>query len=202
MAPQRHQQRHQISQRTEARQSRRDKNKAKKRVRRAFYLSASGIIGGLIIISLFLPSTLSPRQADPIQNYTSTEIIPEGTDYSGYESIPPTFGPHWPTGADWGIHTEEIPEERQVANLAQGGILIQYNEADESLVNQLTGFAENQSDFPCYLIVAPYAGMAYKIAVTAWGTRDTLESFDEDRLQRFVDAFKGSGPEPVACTPK
>ena len=93
-------------------------------------------------------------------------IIPEGSDYFGYASQPPTYGPRWPTGAEWGVYTTEelepeevIPEQRQLANLAEGGVLIQYNSEDQELIGQLTQFAQGQPNFPCYLIVAPYPSM-------------------------------------------
>lgn len=128
-------------------------------------------------------------------------IIPEGQPYLGYASSPPTYGPHWPTGAAWGVRTEDIPDERQVRNLAEGGVLIQYNTEDEELIDQLEQFALRQSDFPCYLIVAPFERMDTTIAVTAWGAIETMDEYDEERLQEFVDTFRGTGPDLASCTP-
>ena len=175
------------------------RRKARKRLRRWIYLGASGTIGLLIIVSLFLPQfQVNPRSTGVVEPF---EIIPEGIDYLGYDGSPPNYGPHWPTGADWGIYTEDIPNERQVANLAQGGILIQYNTEDGDLIEQLTQFAQNQANYPCYLIVAPYPAMESTVAVTAWGALDTLEEYDAERLQQFVDLYRGQGPENVPCTP-
>lgn len=128
-------------------------------------------------------------------------IIPEGQPYLGYGTSPPTYGPHWPTGAAWGIRTEDIPDERQVRNLAEGGVLIQYNTDDPELIDMLEQFARSQSDFPCYLIVAPFTRMETAIAVTAWGALETMDVYDEGLLQQFVDTFRGTGPDPVDCTP-
>ena len=39
------------------------------------------------------------------------------------------------------------------------------------------------------------------ISVTAWGTMVTMEEYDEEQLQQFVDSFRGNGPQTVPCTP-
>ena len=119
--------------------------------------------------------------------------------FTGYSSAPPTSGPHWGAPAPWGIHSEPLPNEWQVHNLEHGGVMIQYNTEDQNLITQLRRFAQKQSDFPCFLIVAPYPDMQFPVAVTAWGVRDTMESYDEARLQEFVDAYLNKGPERLPC---
>ena len=113
------------------------RQKARKRLRRWIYLGASATIGFLIILSFFLPQIqVNPRQTGDVDPFT---IIPESPDSPiAYASLPPTYGPRWPEGADWGISTEDIRDERQVANLAQGGVLIQYDTQDQELIDQLT----------------------------------------------------------------
>ena len=56
-------------------------------------------------------------------------------------------------------------------------------------------------DSPCYLIVAPFERMEATIAVTAWGAIETMDVYDEEQLQEFVDTFRGTGPELVSCAP-
>ena len=92
--------------------------------------------------------------------------------------------------------------------------MIQYNTEDLEPIRKLRQFARSQSNFPCYLIVAPYPDMSSTIALTAWpgkpgtltsdstylpGVLDTMEAYDEERLQAFVDAYRGQGPERVPC---
>lgn len=196
----RHQRRSQAVRRAVQRQERRGRNQARRRGRRWLYWIASGTIGALIIISFTITSL-----PVPVTNVPSGEeamaIIPEGQPYLGYASSPPTYGPHWPTGAAWGVRADDIPDERQVRNLAEGGVLIQYNTDDQELINQLEQFASSQGDFPCYLIVAPFARMEAAIAVTAWGAIETMDVYDEERLQEFVDTFRGIGPELTSCAP-
>lgn len=206
MAQRRHQQSRGAARRADVRADRRDRHQARKRVRRYLYLGFSAVIGILITISLFLPSLgggFGGGQAgtNQLASAVASQIIPDGTDYFGYSSSPPTYGPHWPTGASWGVHTEDIRDERQVRNLAEGGILIQYDTDDQELIDTLTEFAERQVNYPCYLIVAPYTGLTSPIVATAWGTMESMDEYDADRLQQFVDSFRGQGPNPVPCTP-
>ena len=191
--------RRQAERRAIQREDRRARHQARRRLRRWMYLGISGVIAILVTISLFLPQLPFGRG----QGGTGSllEVIPEGTDYFGYATLPPTFGPHWPEGAAWGVHTEEIRNERQVRNLASGGVLIQYNTDDQELIDTLTQFAKSQPDFPCYLIVAPYSDMESTIAVTAWGAPDNMEEYDEERIQQFSDIYRGQGPDPEPCTP-
>ena len=130
--------------------------------------------------------------------------IEEGAPFDAYNSVPPTSGPHWPvtstTPASWGIYTTPIPNERQLHNLEHSGIMIQYNTEDQGLINQLIRFAQRQRNFPCFLVVAPYPDMPFTIALTAWGVRDTMDAYDDSRLQGFVNAYREKGPERVRCT--
>ena len=153
---------------------------------------------GLATLAVALSSCSSgPGEKFPDQG---NQHIADEQSFSGYSSAPATSGPHWDTPAGWGIHPEPLPNERQIHNLEHGGIMIQYNTEDQELITQLRRFAQKQSDFPCFLVVAPYPDMQFTVAVTAWGVRDTMASYDEERLQEFVDAYIRKGPERVPCT--
>lgn len=120
------------------------------------------------------------------------EHIPSAiTPHIAYNSKPPTSGPHLDPKADWGIHDEQIPDELQLHNLEDGGVLIQYDcdEQDCSdLVNQLTAVAKKYKD---KVILAPYSGLDQKIALTAWNRIDTFAEFDEKRITAFINSFRG-----------
>ena len=137
-------------------------------------------------------------------------------DFNGYNSIPPTSGPHWPVPAPWGIYIDPVPNERQVHNLEHGGVIIQYNTDDSELIKRIWQFARRQPGFPCHIIVAPYPDMNFTIAATAWpgkpavtvggspkyldGARDTMDTLDVNRLQLFIDAYRNRGPERIPCS--
>ncbi len=171
-----------------------------------------GILG-LILLSVALSACSGSGPGETFQNQGAQHIADDAT-FDGYNSVPPTSGPHWGAPAPWGISTSPLPNERQVHNLEHGGVIIQYNTEDQELINNLTRFAQKQPNFPCFLIVAPYPDMPFTIAITAWpgkpalppsqptyldGVRDTMDAYDEERLQEFISAYREKGPERVRC---
>ncbi|MDF1514279.1 MAG: DUF3105 domain-containing protein [Anaerolineae bacterium] len=106
-----------------------------------------------------------------------------------YNSYPPTSGPHYDGLASWGIHKSPIPNELQVHNLEDGGVVVQYNCPDgcTDLVSQLTKVVES---FDHDVILAPYPDMEFRIALTAWNRLETLDEFDEARIMKFIREFK------------
>ena len=105
-----------------------------------------------------------------------------------YNSDPPTSGPHLPYIAPWGIHTKPLPRELQVHNLEDGGVLVQYNCECPDLVEQLRNVVRR---YDRYVILAPYPGMSSRIALTAWTRLETLDEFNERRVARFIEAYRG-----------
>jgi hypothetical protein len=107
-----------------------------------------------------------------------------------YNSDPPTSGPHMPSIAPWGIHTEPVSRELQVHNLEDGGVLVQYHclAGCPELVQQLKTVVGR---YDARVILAPQPGMRARIALTAWTRIDTLDEFDEKRITRFIDAYRG-----------
>ena len=45
--------------------------------------------------------------------------------------------------------------------------------------------------YPTQVIAAPYPKMKPLIALTAWTRIDRLNKFDEKRIVRFIEAYKG-----------
>jgi len=105
-----------------------------------------------------------------------------------YNSDPPTSGPHLPYIAPWGVHTRPIPRELQVHNLEDGGVMVQYNCECPDLAAKLKAVVQR---YEKNVILAPYPGMTHKIALTAWTRLDVLEEFDEGRIKRFIEAYRG-----------
>jgi hypothetical protein len=128
-----------------------------------------------------LPGVSFPDQGNlHIQLETDTHVP--------YNSDPPTSGPHMPYVAPWGVHTEPVSKELQVHNLEDGGVVVQYNCECPDLVAKLKAVVDR---YDRHVILAPYPGMKHKIALTAWTRLDTLDEFDEARVTRFIEAYRG-----------
>jgi hypothetical protein len=129
-----------------------------------------------------------PKPGQAVADIGNAHIEPPATGQ--YNSTPPTSGPHYHQLARWGIHSEPIPNELQVHNLEDGGVMVQYDcpEGCEDLVEGLSAIV---SQYDEQVILAPYPGIGSRIALTAWGRIDTFDEFDEDRVAQFIKAFRG-----------
>jgi hypothetical protein len=127
-----------------------------------------------------LPGAKAPDQGN--------RHVQSGESHEAYNTDPPTSGSHLPYIAPWGVHTRPIQLELQVHNLEDGGVVIQYNCECSDLVEQLRKIVQN---YDKQVILAPYPSMKTRIALTAWTRIDILENFDERRIRRFIDAYRG-----------
>jgi hypothetical protein len=147
-------------------------------------------VGLLIALVFGIPmyETLRPKPGEVLAFEGQQHILYPET--ATYETRPPTSGPHYPQLARWGIHDEPIANELQVHNLEDGGVMVQYNcpTGCEELVTQLESVVSRYHE---NVILAPYPDMEARIALTAWRRLDTLETFDEQRIVNFIEAYKG-----------
>lgn len=129
------------------------------------------------------------RPGEFVPSLGNDHVATPETPHIPYNSDPPTSGPHVPYLAPWGVHTQPIPKELQVHNLEDGGVLVQYNCTDcPELVAKLQAIVARYRD---HVILAPYPNMPKRIALTAWTRIDAFDEFDERRIARFIDAYRG-----------
>lgn len=150
------------------------------------------VIGGAIILLLIVGfvafNESQPEPGESVADLGNRHIQPPQT--ATYNSTPPTSGPHYGNLARWGIHEEPVPNELQVHNLEDGGVMVQYNCPDgcEDLVQQLEDVV---STYEAGVILAPYPDMDSRIALTAWTRILKLDEFDEQRITNFINAYRG-----------
>lgn len=147
------------------------------------------VVSGLLLVSAYWAyEKLTERVTWISVPSLPSPHIPLGAPHPPYNSDPPTSGPHTDGLARWGVHTEPIPKERQVHNLEDGGVVINYSCQDcPDLVRLLTAIAERYDR----VVLAPYSGLDRKIALTAWGKIDTFDEFDEARIVKFIKTHIG-----------
>ena len=126
-----------------------------------------------------------------IENVDSELIEDINSPHEPYSSIPPTSGAHVASGAAWGVHSDPIPNEVQVANLLDGGVIVQYNcvagtaECDQ-LVSALTAVYERYSG--AKIILAPGPAIAdARVALTALNRLEKLKSYRERPVVDFIE---------------
>jgi hypothetical protein len=132
---------------------------------------------------------------------------PHVTGGVDYPDPPPTSGEHDPCWAPWGVHDDELPDERWVHNLEHGGVVLLYNCdggssagpdgcADE--VAELAASVEARGQFG---ILTPYSLLPARFAAVAWGHRYVTDCFDPDALSSFWDSHVNQAPESVTADP-
>jgi hypothetical protein len=151
------------------------------------------VIVGLIPLQVFVLQNLFDRPPGQAIDNVNSELIEDiNTPHEPYSSIPPTSGPHVASGAAWGVHSDPIPNEVQVANLVDGGVIAQYNcvrgtSECADVVDALTAIFERYPE--AKLVVAPGPAVAdARIALTALNRLEKLESYRERPIVKFIEA--------------
>jgi len=147
------------------------------------------VVGGLL--ALILWEILTPQPGEYVPSQGNAHIAEAQMGDFVYNTLPPTSGPHLGSLARWGVHDEPIPNELQVHNLEDGGVIVNYDcpEGCPDLVAQMEEVVEHYDEG---VILAPYPGMDTRIALTAWQRIDQFEGFDAERIERFVHAYRGA----------
>lgn len=153
-------------------------------------LGGGAIVVAVAVAGWFAYQSWANLPGTPVPSLGNTHIQSPTDPHPPYNSDPPTSGPHVPYTAPWGIHTIPVPREVQVHNLEDGGVAMQYNcpQGCPDLVEKLRAIV---SRYDRYVLLAPYPGMDRRIALTAWGRIDKFDEFDERRITRFIETYKG-----------
>jgi len=147
------------------------------------------VLGGLVA-AVGVWWVARPRPGTYIPNQGNAHLATLGESHQPYNSDPPTSGPHLGGGmGPWGISSQPIPKELLVHNLEDGGVVIHYGCTDcPDLVERLEAIARR---YGRHLVMAPYPGLKTRIALTAWTRIDVFDEFDEGRIVRFIEAYRG-----------
>ncbi|MEK9157029.1 MAG: DUF3105 domain-containing protein [Patescibacteria group bacterium] len=156
-------------------------------MRKRSFISALWLIP-LLLAGLIIWSIAQPKPGESLDSLGNQHIATIEETHGPYNSKPPTSGPHLNQKAPWGVSEEQLPDELQVHNLEDGGVIIHYDPAiDTGTVMQLTNLVER---YPDKVILEPYAGMDKPIVMTAWTKIDKLDTYDEERIAAFISAYR------------
>lgn len=171
---------------------RRAAERAARRRRRTLQTVAwvSGALALVILVGYLVVRGSTSLPGQPVPNMGNAHLQPGEKSPVPYNSRPPTSGPHYGTLAEWGVHDQPIPDEVMVHNLEDGGVGVWYHCPDgcPELVDQLKAIVQRYED---KVLMAPYPDMDTRIALTAWNRIDKFDEFDEARIVRFIEAFRG-----------
>ncbi len=149
------------------------------------------IIAG--IVALIVWSATRPRPGQTMPNQGNRHLQALTDPHEPYNSKPPTSGPHLGNKAPWGISDKQIPDELQIHNLEDGGVIVHYDPAQvsTSTIRELTDIVS-----PYYLkgkniILEPYANLDSPIVLTAWTRLIKLPAPDKIAIEQFISAYIG-----------
>lgn len=114
-----------------------------------------------------------------------------------YNSNPPTSGWHSSQPAEWGVYKEELADETVIHNLEHGGVWISYkSDIPEEVRKKLENFYEKWGR---KVIIAPRSKNDSDIALAAWNRLDkfNIAEYSDERVEKFIKAFRNKGPEFV-----
>lgn len=92
-------------------------------------------------------------------------------------------------------HEEDLQEAEGAEGIESEVLEEDLWESEEcrGLVSLLSGVYEKKGKSK--IIVIPRPSLDTRIALTAWGRIDKFWDFDEERITKFIDAFRDKGPE-------
>ena len=121
-----------------------------------------------------------------------TDIFP-----AGYNTVPPTSGPHWPQWSNCGFFNHHLPDELLVHNLEHGNIIVSYNFTDGARIEALRTAVSTIPLAEEFAIVRRYDAIPEgMVAITTWGVLDRMMGVDAERIAEFFRDYPGNtGPE-------
>ena len=200
-----------VGNKKEVRRQRRQVEKAQ-RARAA--LREKIMVGGGLAVIVLLVGVVLFQQVNPA-NQPGTAVLDQGNQHLSavdephvpYNTTPPTSGPHMPGLWKWGVSEEPVPNEWQIHNLEDGGVVIQYDCPDgcPDITAELTALVSetllsrqfaNPTTGETHLILAPYSGFrdlpasnGSRIALTAWTRILYLDTVDREKILEFMRAY-------------
>lgn len=144
----------------------------------------------VVVISLIAWSATRPRPGESVADQGNQHLASGTEQHVAYNTTPPTSGPHLNQKAAWGISDARLPDELQVHNLEDGGVIIHYDPAkvDDATKTSLANIVNRYTD---KVILEPYADLETPIILTAWTKIDKLQAFDESEITSFIAAYRG-----------
>src|SRR3990167_2118010 len=119
--------------------------------------------------------------------------ISQGTSGSGYNSNPPSSGPHWQGPAKNGFYYSALPDQQLIHNLEHGHIWIAYKpDAGDEIKSKLKEIAQKED---WKVVVAPREANDSRIALVAWGRVLKMDEPDYTKIEGFIRTYRNRSEE-------
>ena len=188
----------------------RQRQRAAQAQRRKLLMIGGGALASLLIVGFIGYQVFGPQPAPtpsaplaagecaPVQSMPNEgqAHLSQGQPPPSYSETPPTSGLHDPNPLPDGISStpaDNASISRGVHSLEHGRIVIYYNNLSATEIAALENIVKSERK----VIVAPWAGLKDKVALTAWTRLQTCNGVNEPAVRGFINAYRDQGPEFV-----
>ena len=159
------------------------------------------LIGVPVVIGIVALAVFIFMRFQPVEGTTEFGAQERGHDTEAEfatAGLPPVGGTHDPRWQNCGIYTEPVDTGPAVHSMEHGAVWITYRPdlpAEDVAVLQDMVLGES------YMLLSPYPELKSDVVATAWGVQLEPDSISDERIDEFVNRYRGGGPEPGApCT--
>ena len=154
-----------------------------------------------IVIGIVAIGVIAFIRLRPVEGTTNFGAQERGHDVGvsiANTTLPPAGGVHDPRVQNCGIYVEPVDTGPAVHSMEHGAVWITYNsDLPSEDVAALQDLVRGES----YLLLSPYPDLASDVVATAWSIQLEIDSVSDEKLEQFIDRYRGTGPEPGApCT--
>jgi hypothetical protein len=161
------------------------------------------IVGYFIALAYARPGPLPGELSAPSDFLDEgAGLVPDGAALT-FQHYPPSSGSHYAAQAEWGRHTEPVPEGTFLRNLERGGVVFLYycDTPCPDLEQQFDGLYEKAPPASPFgtkkILITPYdkTRLEAPIVALAWNHQLDMEKFDEQTMLRWYTRFVNLGPQ-------
>jgi hypothetical protein len=158
--------------------------------RRAFLTAAAAIVLAAIVVAV-----IASRGGDGEPDITGLQRFDDlsrnhVTGTVTYAQTPPAGGDHNRLWQNCGSYAAPVANEAAVHSLEHGAVWITFRpDLADAEVTRLRALARGSKT-----LVSPFDGLPAPVVASAWGRQLRLQSANDPRLERFLDAF-ADGPQ-------
>lgn len=180
------------------RKERQDKLQTEKKQQRMLWIVIGLTVAGAVIffVAQSIRGSLTRQDIGEFVPSQGRDHIALGDAHIPYNSDPPTSGPH-ADPVEKGFYDTPIPDENIIHNLEHGFVVISYdcNQLDDcdSVKAKIRNLLNQYESFQ--LVAVARENRDAPIALTAWQRIELLNSYDEEQIKAFIEAWRGRAPE-------
>jgi hypothetical protein len=161
------------------------------KTKRNIVLIAGAVLGVVGLIYVLFLNIQGPQPLEGVVMHPGLGAAHDDTLRYEFGGLPPAGGTHNSAWQNCGIYDEPVRPEHAIHSLEHGAVWITYHpDLPENQVSQLQNMVRGQT----FILLSPYPDQDAPIALTAWGLQLTVESANDNRINRFIERYR-LGPQ-------